>query len=409
MKSRQTGPASLTPLSQALEALLADMPSPIGSETLPLASALGRILARGQSARASVPPWDNAAMDGYALCLSDLAQGRDLPISQRIAAGQAATPLQAGSCARIFTGAPVPPGADAVVMQENCRVEDGRVHVLQLPDAGENIRRAGDDVAADHQVLDAGHRLRPADIGLLAACGHSHVPVRKRLRVALLVTGDELKPPGSELASGQIYNSNQYSLAALIHSLGMECLDGDVVPDDRLSTEQALEQAAGQADCIVTSGGVSAGEEDHMRAAIESRGDLRLWKLALKPGKPFAYGRLSDRPLFALPGNPVSAFVTFLLLVRPCLLRMSGVADCLPHWMRLPAGFSRSVSGQREEYLRVQLQHGDEGTVLQPFSSQSSGVLSSLSLSDGLAVIPPHTAVRPGDQLRFAAFSDIVS
>lgn len=348
-------------------------------------------------------------MDGYALCLSDLAPGRDLPISQRIAAGQAATPLQAGSCARIFTGAPVPPGADAVVMQENCRVEDGRVHVLQLPDTGENIRRAGDDVAADHQVLDAGHRLRPADIGLLAACGHSHVPVRKRLRVALLVTGDELKPPGSELASGQIYNSNQYSLAALIHSLGMECLDGDVVPDDRLSTEQALERAAGQADCIVTSGGVSAGEEDHMRAAIESRGELRLWKLALKPGKPFAYGRLSDRPLFALPGNPVSAFVTFLLLVRPCLLRMSGVADCLPHWMRLPAGFSRSVSGQREEYLRVQLQHGDEGTVLQPFSSQSSGVLSSLSLSDGLAVIPPHTAVRPGDQLRFAAFSDIVS
>lgn len=410
----------LTPIDRALEFLLADMVPQPGSETVALENALGRILAADYRALNSVPPWDNAAMDGFALRVADCGSpDAALPVTQRIAAGELAEPLKPGTAARIFTGAPVPHGADCVVMQENCQFDADQLHVLQAPGSGDNIRRAGDDVRQGQSLFASGHRVSPADLGMLAACGHAELRVRRPLRVALLVTGDELQPPGKALLPGQIYNSNYYTLSALIHALGMHCQYGGIVADTAEATEAALQEAAAEADCIVTSGGVSAGEEDHMRAAISSQGQLELWKLALKPGKPFAYGRVNDKPLFGLPGNPVSAFVTFVLLVRPCLLRMSGVENCLPRQYLLPAGFTRPVSGPRQEYLRVNLEGGAEGDaegdvkgvrqVLKPFSRQSSGVLASLSYSDGLAIIPPHTAVSEGDDLRFISFSEIVN
>lgn len=399
---------SLTSIEQALPKLLARLPVITEEQEVKLELAVGRVLARAVTAQVDVPAADCSAMDGYAVRAGGLAAGTVLPVSQRIAAGRAGVPLQVGTAARIFTGAPIPAGADAVVMQENVLVEGQRIRLLQAPVGGENVRFRGEDVAQRASLFPSGHRLRVQDVNLLAATGHDRVIVTRPLRVALLTTGDELVRPGRSLQPGQIYNSNHYALSVLLTRLGMEVVDLGVVADDLPATGAALQRAATLADCVVSSGGVSVGEEDHVKAAVQQLGRLEIWKLAIKPGKPFAFGEVAGKPFFGLPGNPVSAFVTFVLLVRPALLTMSGAAVTHYRALRLPAAFAGGA-GDRQEYLRVSVVRDDSGSQsLIPYNSQSSGVSASLSAADGLAVIPRHTDVQVGDLLDYLPFAELV-
>lgn len=402
--------SNLTPIDEALKTLLTQMTVTSSVESVPLACALTRVLVADQYAAIDVPGHDNSAMDGYAIAAIALQEGQaQFEVTQRIPAGKVGTALLPGTAARIFTGAPLPLGADTVVIQENCEESAGRVRILQAPDAGENIRKAGADVRKGELLFKAGHRLRAPDIGMLAAVGIPSVDVRRPLRVALLTTGDELARLGDKLESGQIYNSNFYTLAALIRELGHEPVDCGIVEDTLEATEQALLRAAQTSDCIISSGGVSAGEEDHVRKALQRVGVLALWKLAIKPGKPFAFGEVLNKPFFGLPGNPVSAFVTFSLLVRPCLQRMAGLRTEADLPWELPVDFEMRESGERQEYLRVVRRRSVSGdTVLQLAGSQSSGVLSTVSIADGLAVLPPFTCLKKGDKLRFIPLSEIV-
>lgn len=402
--------SALTPIDTALKQLFSRMTPVADREEVALTQALHRVLAEAVYAAIDVPGHANSAMDGYAVDSQSLIQGqRRLRVTQRIPAGKVGLALENGSAARIFTGAPIPPGADAVVMQENCRVEGDEIIVLQAAVAGENVRRAGSDVKRGTLLFEAGQRLRAPDIGMLAGVGRAAVAVRKPLRVAVLTTGDELVRPGEALQPGQIYNSNFYMLSTLIQGLGHVAVDCGIVADSLDTTVQALRAAAAGADCIISSGGVSAGEEDHVRTAVERIGELSLWKLAIKPGKPFAFGQVEGKPFFGLPGNPVSAFVTFALLVRPCLQKLGGARDQSPMQWQLPADFELPVSGIRQEYLRVCCATDAQGvTVLRLAGSQSSGVLSSVSHADGLAIVPPQSAVQRGDKLRFMPLSEIV-
>lgn len=408
MNATKASASALMPVEQAQAALYAVAASRVQAETVALSEAAGRVLLDTVHAAQDVPPWANSAMDGYAIHVADQHSGQALPLSQRIPAGTAPVPLLAGTAARIFTGAPLPAGANAVVMQENCEIRDsaqGPQLIIQQPVvAGENVRDQGSDVRAGCQLLPAGHRLRPADVGLLAATGVDSVRVGRRPRVALLSSGDELALPGQPLKPGQIYNSNAFVLTALLQQLGLSVMDLGAVADTRAQTEQCLLEAAAQADVIISTGGVSAGEEDHVRAALQSLGQLDIWKLAIKPGKPFAFARLNDSLFFGLPGNPVSAYVTFLILVRPALLALMGAGDAgLREW-QMPAGFEGPSSGSRQEYLRVQIVDGQ----LRPMPDQGSGVLSSVALADGLAIVPPFSTVSRGQLLRFLPFGDIV-
>ena len=400
----------LTPVDQALETLLAAVSPTGGERILPTAQANGRVLARALVSPIDVPPQANSAMDGYAVRSVDVVDAPvRLPVTQRIAAGTVGSELAAGEAARIFTGAPLPPGADAVVMQENSEAHEDAITVLQAVAAGENVRPAGEDLRQGRELFPAGHRLRPQDLGVLATAGIDEVKVTRPLRAAVMTTGDELVAPGTPLRPGQIYNANVYTVNALLTALGVEVLDLGIVPDDAQATERALHNAAGSADCIITTGGVSVGEEDHVRRAVEANGSLALWKLAIKPGKPFAFGEVAGTHFFGLPGNPVSTFVTFVLLVRPCLLAMAGCGRLQPLRIAVPAGFSQPGSSDRQEYLRVTLvPSGDGENRLQPYDNQSSGVSASLSGADGLAIIPPYTAVAEGDRLVFIPFSELL-
>ena len=401
---------SLTAIDTALAQVFAQLPKITETETLPLAQANGRVLAGDCVSAIDVPGHDNSAMDGYALSAADLETSSSLKIVQRIAAGEVGGRLNPGEAARIFTGAPIPPGADAVVMQENCAVAGDELNVLKKVHSGENSRKAGGDVQSGALVLSRGHRLRPQDIGLLASIGLETVCVRRRLKVSLLTTGNELVQPGTELQAGQIYNSNYYTLYALLQGLQVEVLEGGIVDDDLEGTRRALLRAAELSDCVITTGGVSVGEEDHVKAAVEKEGVLQLWKVAIKPGKPLACGKIAGAQFFGLPGNPVSAFVTFVLVVRPSLLGMLGYKGSAANSFNVAAGFSAPESGQRQEYLRCQFGPDDEGvSSLQPLGNQSSGVAASLSQADGLAVVPPHTAVTHGDMLEFIPFSELVN
>ncbi|RTE65261.1 molybdopterin molybdenumtransferase MoeA [Amphritea opalescens] len=397
------------PVKEALAALLANAKPSADVEWLAIEDALGRVLAEDQLSVVDVPPQDNSAMDGYALntaALGDKSVKR-LRVSQRIPAGTAPQMLQPQTAARLFTGSEIPLGADAVVMQENTvAVDEGGeqwVEFLEVPVAGNNIRRRGQDVRAGQVVMPVGTRLQASHLGVLASVGIARVQVYRPIKVAVLATGDELVMPGNPLKPGQIYNSNLFTLRGLLQGLGCEIVMSSMVEDTREGTIAALQQASERADCIITSGGVSVGEEDHVKAAVESQGELKLWKLAIKPGKPMAFGYVNGKPLLGLPGNPSAVLVTFCILARPFLLKSMGVASVLPQQLFVEAGFSRTRAISRQEYLRVELVAGR--AVLG--HSQSSGVLSSAVTATGYLVVPAGAVVNEGDRLPFIPFSEV--
>jgi molybdopterin molybdotransferase len=371
----------------------------------------GRVLARDLVSELQVPPQDNSSMDGYAVRSSEIADaGVTLPVTQRIPAGSAGAPLTPGSAARIFTGAPIPRGADAVVMQEDAEAAgDGTVRILRVPAPGQWIRRSGEDVARGAVVLARGERLDAAALGLAASIGMDRLPVAARPRVALFSTGDELVMPGevppAQMRPGAIYNSNRFFLQALLRRLGCEVTDFGIVPDRREPTIEALQLAAQQHDLILTSGGVSVGEEDHVKPAVQALGSLDLWQIAIKPGKPFAYGKVRDAHFMGLPGNPVSSFVTFLLLVRPFLLKLQGANRLVAPATLLPADFNWPWPDRRREFLRARRQ--EDGT-LELFANQSSGVLASAVWADGLVDNPPGQPIAKGDAVRFIALAELL-
>jgi molybdopterin molybdotransferase len=389
---------ALLPVAEALAQVLASAEPPQELIELPLLESLGHVLAQDVISPIAVPGDDNSAMDGYAVRAAEVAQ--PLPVSQRIPAGAVGSALQPGTAARIFTGAAIPAGADAVVMQENCQEQDQTVIVASAVTPGQNIRPRGQDINPGDTALFRGRRLRPQDLGLLASIGCATVSVYRPIRVAVLSTGDELVEPGSAaLQSGQIYNSNRYTMAGLLRSMHVEFIDGGIIPDDPDVTAQALQYAADRADCVITSGGVSVGEEDHVKNQVERLGAINLWKLAIKPGKPLAFGRIGDTPFIGLPGNPTSVFVTFCLIARPFLLKLQGVDEPEPPRLHAKAAFAVNKPGGRQEYLRVTLENTDHGLVAQRFDNQSSGVLSSVSHSNALAVIPSGTTVEQGNKV----------
>jgi len=404
----QTG---LMTVEQALEKLLAAARPTAEIETVPLMLALGRVLAMDQYSSVDVPPADNSAMDGFALRFADTAVDGEttLVISQRIPAGAVPEALQPGTAARIFTGAEVPPGADTVVMQEQCRWDEERVTIAAGTKSGANIRPRGQDIKEGASVLHVGHRLKPQDMGLLASVGIASVPVFRRLKVALLCTGDELVEPGEALPPGHIYNSNRYTLAGQITALGFECLDLGIVADNVDATEQALLKAAAEADCILTSGGVSVGEEDHVKACVDKLGSLDLWRMAIKPGKPLAFGQVQGTPFIGLPGNPASVFVTFAIAARPYLLKSQGATDYLPVAVPVTARFSRPNSPKRQEYLRARLVLDEQGRACAELAgNQSSGVLSTASSGSGFVIHRLGEAINDGDMVPFLPFSALL-
>jgi molybdopterin molybdotransferase len=388
----------MLPVAEALTRVLCAARPVAGSIEIPLLDALRHVLATDVRSSINVPPADNSAMDGYALRASEA--GRALPVSQRIPAGSIGAALIAGTAARIFTGAAIPVGADAVVMQEDCTEVAGEVTISAPVSAGQNIRPRGQDISASEVVLERGRVLRPQDLGLLASIGCAQVQVYRPLRVAVLSTGDELIEPGSgELPAGKIYNSNRYTLAGLLRSINMEFIDCGFVADDPDATARALLDAAGRADCVITSGGVSVGEEDHVKDQVERLGRLDLWKLAIKPGKPLAFGSIGHTPFIGLPGNPTSVFVTFCLIARPFLLRMQGVTEPEPPRVWARAAFTVGRPGTRQEYMRVLLENAEQGLQAVRYANQSSGVLSSVSHSNALAVVPAGVTVQQGDRV----------
>jgi molybdopterin molybdotransferase len=399
-------------LPQALERLLAAVSPLAETETVDTFAARGRVLAAGVRSLLDVPPADNTSMDGYALRCADVtAAGTVLRIGQRIPAGQLGRPLEPGTAARIFTGAQVPPGADAVVMQEACVADGDLVTINAVPEPGQWIRRRGEDVRSDSIVLAAGTRLTPQAMGLAASVGAAVLQVARRPRVALFSTGDELVMPGEPLKPGAIYNSNRYTLRGLIEALGCDCHDLGIVPDRLDATRDALRAAAAACDLIVTCGGVSVGEEDHLRPAVRAEGRIDLWSIAIKPGKPLAYGAVrrsegGEAHFIGLPGNPVSSFVTFVLAVRPVLLRLQGATELAPKPVPMRADFDWPKPDRRREFLRVR--RNDSGG-LEMFPNQSSGVLTSIVWGDGLVDNPAGQPIARGAMVDFLPLAELVA
>ncbi len=410
-----TKPPMLT-AQQALDHLLSHAQTVGETEKVAMQAALGRVLSEDVSSLVDVPPLDNTSMDGYAVRTADTqTAGSILKIAQRIPAGSMGVQLEPGTVARIFTGAPVPPGADAVVMQEDCSIEGqaDQVTVNIAPTAGQWIRRRGEDLTAGKTCLTAGTFLRPQELGVAASAGLTHLNVKRRVRVAAFFTGDELALPGEPLKPGGIYNSNRDTLLACLKSLGCDATDLGIVPDRLDATRDALRKASKDHDLIITSGGVSVGEEDHIKPAVTAEGRLDLWQIAIKPGKPLAFGavRKSDEPkdgeawFIGLPGNPVSSFVTFLLFVRPFILKLQGREAGLPQSYLMRADFDWLKADRRNEFLRVKL-NSNGGIDL--FPNQSSGVLTSASWGDGLVDCPPNQPIKAGDLVKYIPFDALL-
>lgn len=368
--------------------------------------ARGRVLASDLHSPFAVPAMDTSTMDGYALRIADVpVEGVRLPVRQRIPAGSVGHPLQPGSAARIFTGAPLPPGADAVVMQELCEVHGIDVVINHRPHAGEAVRLAGSEIACGEVVLRAGVRLRPQELGLAASVGIAQVPVLRRVRVALFSTGSELVMPGEALPPGGVYNSNRFQLRALLEQLGCEVSDFGIVADDLATTRTILREAAEGHDLILTSGGVSVGEEDHVKPAVEAEGVLDMWKIAMKPGKPLAYGRVGAASFIGLPGNPVSSFVTFLMMVRPFVLATQGVSDVAPAVVDLLADFDWPRPDRRREFLRGRI--NTRGGV-EIHAQQGAAALSSIVWAGGLVDVPAGTPIKAGESVRFIPYGELL-
>ena len=410
-----TKPPMLT-AQQALDHLLLHAKPVSGSEVVPMQAALGRVLAEDVKSLVDVPPMDNTSMDGYAVRIADLNIASHLKIAQRIPAGSVGSQLEPGTAARIFTGAPIPPGADAVVMQEDCTVLEGSGEDVQINSAlkvGQWIRRKGEDLTAGKTALSARTFLRPQELGVAASAGLTHLSVKRRVRVAAFFTGDELALPGEPLKPGGIYNSNRDTLLACLKALGCDATDLGIVPDRLDVTRATLRAASKDHDLIITSGGVSVGEEDHIKPAVTAEGRLNLWQIAIKPGKPLAFGavRRSNNPddgeawFMGLPGNPVSSFVTFLLFVRPFILQLQGREAGPPRSYPMRADFDWLKGDRRNEFLRVKI--NDQGG-LYLFQNQSSGVLTSASWSDGLVDCPPGQIFKAGDFVKYIPLSALL-
>ena len=407
----------LKTLDEALAQLLAQA-TPLApaetateTETVSTFDADDRVLAQDLVSALQVPSFDNSAMDGYAMRAVDVpTAGTVLPISQRIAAGTLGTPLLPGTAARIFTGAPMPAGADVVVMQEECTALEGdRVQINAAVAAGQNIRQAGEDIALGSTIVAAGTRLSPAELGLAASIGCASLRVARRPRVALFSTGDELVMPGDvapqDLPAGSIYNSNRFFLRAMLQRLGCEVVDHGIVPDSYDATVAALQSAAKNCDLVLTSGGVSVGEADHIKPAVQALGSLDLWAIAIKPGKPFAYGKVGQAHFIGLPGNPVSSFVTFVLLVRPFVLRLQGAAQVAPQAIPMRADFDWPRADRRQEFLRVRI---NAAGGLDRFANQGSGVLTSAVWADGLVDNPAGQTISQGDWVQFVPLAQLL-
>ena len=399
-------------LEEALQRLLGAVHPLPATESLSTFDALGRVLAADVRSALDVPPADNTSMDGYALRSADVAfSGAVLPVCQRIPAGVVGTPLQPGTAARVFTGAQVPAGADAVVMQESCEARGSDVQINTVPEPGQWVRRRGEDVQSGSVVLGAGLRLTPQALGLAASVGAARLTVSQRPRVALFSTGDELVMPGEPLKPGAIYNSSRFTLSGLVRALGCDCIDLGIVPDDLDATRAALREAAARSDLIVTSGGVSVGEEDHLRPAVRAEGRIDLWQIAIKPGKPLAFGEVrrgdgTAAHYIGLPGNPVSSFVTFLLAVRPVLLKLQGATELQPRGWPMRADFDWPRPDRRREFLRVR--RNDQGG-LDLYANQSSGVLTSVVWADGVIDNPANQPIAAGDTAHYLPFSEWLS
>jgi molybdopterin molybdotransferase len=382
-----------------------------GTESVDISAALGRVLAEAHVSTIDVPGYANSAMDGYAVRSADMTQSGEarLRVTKRITAGISGGIIGPGEAARIFTGAPVPEGADAVVMQERCQADGDYVLIPGPVSRGENIRPRGNDIVAGREVLPKGLRMRPQEMGLAASVGLSRLSVYRKLTVAIFSTGDELVKPGEPLPAGKIYNSNRYTLQGLLTALGCEILDLGVVEDTLAATTTALREAAGRADVIVTSGGVSVGEEDHMRDAVKSSGQIELWRVAVKPGKPLAYGRIGEADFLGLPGNPVSTLVTFCLFVRPFLLSRQGASDVLPRPYPVCAAFEWRKPGKRREFARARIVRQDgQPPKAEIFPKQGSDVLTSTVWAEGVVEIPEGNRVEPGDTILYYPFSDLL-
>ncbi|MEW8140314.1 MAG: gephyrin-like molybdotransferase Glp [Candidatus Thiodiazotropha endolucinida] len=404
--------AQLKPVDEAL-AFLLDQVKPITQhETLALDESLGRVLAAPVQSQVDVPPWDNSAMDGFAVNSNDLQSDEvRLHVAQRIPAGSVGTSLEPGTAARIFTGAPVPENADAVVIQEVCRIDGEEVVIMESPAIGANIRKAGEDILQGEEILPAGIKLDAQHLGLAASVGVAELSVFRRLKVAVFSSGDELVMPGEELKAGQIYNSNQFTLSGMLQRLGCEVIQLGIVEDTFEATCDALSRAAEEADLVLASGGVSVGEEDHVKPAVERLGSLELWKIASRPGKPLAFGYIGETPFMGAPGNPVSLFVTFSLFARPFVLRMQGLSgEVRPKPVSVIAGFEKDATDKRQEYARGRLELNGQGqAVVKLYPNRSSGVLSSVVWANGLAVLPPLTAIKPGDPVDFIPYNELMT
>ncbi|MEC5406693.1 gephyrin-like molybdotransferase Glp [Paraburkholderia sp. MPAMCS5] len=409
--------------AEALATLLGAASPVIGSESVPTLEALGRVLSADVVSPLDVPPMNTSSMDGYAIRAADITThgNRRLPVSQRIPAGHAPEPLKPGTAARIFTGATVPPGADAIVMQEQTEAAGDEVTILHSPKSGEWITAQGADIRGGAVILPAGTRLTPQALGLAASVGCAQLEVRRRVKVAVFFTGDELTMPGEPLKPGAIYNSNRFTLHGLLEKLGCEVTDYGIVADQLDATRATLREAAQAHDLILTSGGVSVGEEDHVKPAVEAEGRLAMWQIAMKPGKPLAFGAVrraasssaqtagaarTETFFIGLPGNPVSSFVTFLLLVRPFVLRLAGVASVEPRALSLRADFTQGKADRRNEFLRARV---NAAGGLDLFPNQSSAVLTSTVWGDGLIDNPPNHAISAGETVRFIPFSELLN